>query len=126
MKVSIVSKGDLKQTEHFLLAASKFDARAVLESAAQEGVKALAAATPRDSGLAANSWSYEITGGRNGVTVTWLNHDVENGFQVAIALQYGYGTGTGGYVRGQDYINPAMRPIFEKIGDRIGKAVAAL
>lgn len=126
MKVSLTSKGDLTKTERFLTNASKFDARKILESAAKEGVKALASATPRDSGLAANSWSYEISGGRNGVTVTWTNSDVENGFPVAIALQYGYGTGTGGYVQGQDYINPAMRPIFDKIGDRIGKAVAAL
>ena len=126
MRVSFTSKGDLTRTERFLTNASKFDARKVLESAAQEGVKALAASTPRDSGLAANSWSYEISGGRNGVTVTWTNSDTENGFNVVIAIQYGHGTGTGGYVQGQDYINPAMKPIFDKIADRIGKAVAAL
>lgn len=126
MKVTITTKGDLARTERFLKAAQKFDARKVLEAAAQEGVKALAAATPRDSGLAANSWSYKISGGRNGVTVTWTNSDVENGFPVAIAIQYGHGTGTGGYIQGQDYINPAMRPVFDRISDRIGKAVAAL
>lgn len=126
MKVSFTSRGDLKKTERFLINASKFDARKELEAAAKDGVKALASATPRDSGLAANSWSYEISGGRNGVTVTWTNSDVENGFQVALAIQYGHGTGTGGYIQGRDYINPAMRPVFDKIADRIGKAVAAL
>lgn len=126
MKISFESRGDLKKTERFLTNALKYDARKELEAAAKDGVKALAAATPRDSGLAANSWSYEISGGRNGVTVTWTNSDVENGFQVALAIQYGHGTGTGGYIQGRDYINPAMRPIFDKIADRIGKAVAAL
>lgn len=126
MRVSFTSRGDLKKTERFLTSALKFDARKELEAAAKDGAKALAAATPRDSGLAANSWSYEISGGRNGVTVTWTNSDVENGFQVALAIQYGHGTGTGGYIQGRDYINPAMRPIFDKIADRIGKAVAAL
>lgn len=126
MIVSITSKGDLVQTERFLKAALKFDPRKDIESAAKEGVKALASATPRDSGLAANSWSYEISGGRDGVTITWTNSDVENGFPVALMLQYGYGTGTGGYVQGQDYINPAMRPIFDRIADKVAKAVSAL
>jgi hypothetical protein len=126
VKISITSKGDLVKTERFLTRASKFDARKILESAAKDGVKALASATPRDSGLSANSWGYEISGGRNGVTITWTNSDVENGFPVAIMLQYGYGTGTGGYVQGRDYINPAMRPIFDQIADKVGKAVAAL
>lgn len=126
MKVSFTSKGDLVKTEKFLRAALKFDPRKVLESAAKQGVKALASATPRDSGLAANSWSYKISGGRGGVTITWTNSDVESGFPVALMLQYGYGTGTGGYVQGQDYINPAMKPIFDQIADKVAKAVNAL
>jgi hypothetical protein len=126
VKVSFTSKGDLAQSERFLKAALKFDPRKALESAAKEGVRALAAATPRDSGLAANSWSYKISGGRNGVTITWINSDVENGFPVALMLQYGYGTGTGGYVQGQDYINPAMQPIFDRIANQVAKAVSAL
>lgn len=126
MRITITSKGDLAKTERFLTAALKFDPRKELEAAAKEGVKALAAATPKDSGLAASSWGYKISGGRDLVTVTWTNSDVENGFPVAIAIQYGHGTGTGGYVQGKDYINPAIKPIFDKIADRIGKAVAAL
>lgn len=125
MEISVKSTGDLKLTERYLTSASKLDFRSLLASAAEEGVKALAAGTPRESGLAADSWGYKISGGRGVVTITWTNHDVESGFPVAIMLQYGYGTGTGGYVQGRDYINPAMRPIFDKIFQRIAKAVSS-
>lgn len=125
MQISVVSKGDLKKTERYLNNLAKLNLQRILSSAGEMGVKALSAATPRDSGIAANSWSYKISGGRSGVTITWINTDVENGFPVAIMLQYGYGTGTGGYVQGQDYINPAMRPIFDQIAERVWKAVTS-
>jgi hypothetical protein len=75
--------------------------------------------------LAADSWSYEIERSGRSVTIKWLNTDIENGFPVAIMLQYGHGTGTGGYVQGMDYINPAMRPIFDSIADQVWKAVTS-
>lgn len=124
-RISISSTGDLKRTELFLRKAAKVDIRRILEAAGQEGVRALAAATPRDSGLSANSWGYKVSGGRSGATIVWNNTDVESGFPVAIMLQYGYGTGTGGYVQGRDYINPAMKPIFDKIAERVWKAVSS-
>lgn len=96
-----------------------------LDAAAQKGVQALASAVPKDSGLASDSWNYEIERSGRSVTIKWLNTDVENGFPVAIMLQYGYGTGTGGYVQGRDYINPAMRPIFDSIADQVWKAVTS-
>lgn len=123
--ISIVSKGDLSKTEAFLRRMDKFDIRPLLEAGAQQGVKALAAATPKDSGLASDSWGYKISGGKFYVTIVWTNHDVENGFPVAIMLQYGYGTGTGGYVQGEDYINPAIRPIFDQIAEKVWKAVTS-
>lgn len=125
MEISVKSTGDLKLTERFLTNVSKLDFRSILASLAEQGVKALAAGTPRDSNLAANSWSYKISGGRDRVTITWINTDVESGFPVAIMLQYGYGTGTGGYVQGRDYINPAMKPIFDQIAQKIAKAVSS-
>lgn len=125
MDIFIVSKGDLKKTEAFLLAMSKLDIRQVAEAGARKGVKALAAATPEDSGLASRSWDYKISGGKNGITISWINTDVETGFPVAIMLQYGYGTGTGGYVQGRDYINPAMKPIFDQIATQVWKAVTS-
>jgi hypothetical protein len=104
---------------------SKLDIQGILDSAGREGVAALAAATPVESGLAENSWDYEVSGGGGVYTITWTNSDVENGFPVAIMLQYGHGTGTGGYVQGRDYINPAIRPIFDKIANDVWKVVTS-
>lgn len=113
--ISYTVSGDFRNTDRFLKKMSKMDFARVLQGVAQKGVQALSAATPVDSGLTANSWGYEIKRTRASFTITWTNSHVENGFPVAIGLQYGHGTGTGGYVRGRDYINPAMRPIFEQI-----------
>jgi hypothetical protein len=96
-----------------------------LDAAAKMGVNALASAVPKDSGLASDSWDYTVEHSRGSVSITWTNNDVENGFPVAIMLQYGYGTGTGGYVQGRDYINPAMKPIFDHIADQVWKAVTS-
>jgi hypothetical protein len=96
-----------------------------LVSGAQEGVRALAAATPMESGLASDSWDYEIEKSGRAVTIKWTNVDVESGFPVAIMLQLGYGTGTGGYVQGRDYINPAMKPVFDSIEAKVWKAVTS-
>lgn len=96
-----------------------------LDSAAKMGVNALASSVPQDSGLAADSWSYEIKRSRGSVTIIWTNNDIENGFPVAIMLQYGYGTGTGGYVQGRDYINPTMKPVFDDIADQVWRAVTS-
>lgn len=114
-----------KRTEDSLRKLAQGDIFKVVDAEAQKGVKALASASPKDSGLASDSWSYKIQRSGKSVEITWTNNDVENGFPVAIMLQLGYGTGTGGYVQGQDYINPAMRPIFDSIADRVWKAVTS-
>ena len=85
----------------------------------------LSSATPEESGLTANSWRYEISDTKSHYSVSWYNSDVENGFPVAIMLQYGYGTGTGGYVQGRDYINPAIRPIMDALANDVWKAVTS-
>lgn len=121
--ISFTSRGSFKNAESFIKHASKVDILGVLNSYAQEGVTALANATPIESGLASSSWDYEVAQRKGAYSITWINTDVENGFSVAIMLQYGYATGTGGYVQGEDYINPAMRPIFDKIADKVWKAV---
>lgn len=123
--ISAVSKGSFKNTEALLRRLQKFDVRPIIEAAAQDGVKALAAATPKDSGLASDSWGVKVAVFKGGARITWTNSDVETGFPVAIMLQYGYGTGTGGYVQGVDYINPAMKPIFDQIADKVWKAVTS-
>lgn len=123
--ISVTSSGSFDHTEAYLNKLAKFDPRPIFEKAGQDGVRALSSATPIDSGIAKNSWTYKVTGGRGRVTIEWHNTDVESGFPVAIMLQYGHGTGTGGYVQGKDYINPAMRPIFDSIANEVWKAVTS-
>jgi hypothetical protein len=94
-----------------------------LDRIAREGVDLLARATSIDSGRAAGEWDYEIKKGKGAVTIHWTNTDVEDGVNVIILLQYGHGTGTGGYVSGRDFINPVMRPIFDKMTDAMWKRV---
>lgn len=113
--ITFEQKGDFSNTDRFLKRMSKFDFANVLKGAAQRGVQALSAATPFNSGLASSSWGYQIKRSRSSFEIIWTNSDIENGFPVVIGIQYGHGTGTGGYVRGQDFINPAMLPIFEQI-----------
>lgn len=117
--------GSTKRTEAFLKAVANLKIDGVLDACGQEGVQALSMATPYSTGLAANSWTYKIESKGGIYTISWYNGDVENGFPVAIMLQYGYSTGTGGYVQGQDYINPAIKPIFDKISERVWKAVTS-
>jgi len=123
--VSFNHRGSFDKLESFLDSMKKLDIRRIAELYAQQGVDALAAATPMDSGLAASSWDYYIQQSNSTVTIVWTNSDVESGFPVAIMLQYGYGTGTGGYVQGQDYINPAIQPIFDRIADEVWKVVTS-
>lgn len=87
------------------------------------GVDALANATPVESGLTAQSWYFEVESGGGSHRITWKNRNVNQGVPIAIILQYGHGTGTGGYVAGRDYINPAIRPAFDKIADAVWKEV---
>lgn len=123
--ISFSQSGSFNHIESFLKNAQRLNIVSVLEPLAQQGVDALRAATPRDTGLTAESWYYEIESSNGSVTIRWLNRDTENGFPVAVMLQYGYGTGTGGYVQGRDYINPALRPIFDRISDAVGRVVTA-
>lgn len=123
--ISVTSRGSFDHVEGFLRNAQKADIRGILEKAAMQGQKALEAATPIDTSIARNSWGYEIDANRSGARITWTNSDVENGFPVAIMIQYGHGTGTGGYVQGIDFINPAMRPIFDQIANEAWKAVTS-
>lgn len=87
------------------------------------GVNALSSATPIDTALAANSWGYNLTKDGNGIA--WYNTDVEGNRMVVILIQYGHGTGTGGYVAGRDFINPAIRPVFDKIVEDVWRQVRA-
>lgn len=123
--VSVKVIGSFKELVSYLDTLSKIDPIEVMESCGQEGVEALSRATPIETGLAAYSWGYETSADGGVYTITWTNSDVEEGFPVVIMLQYGYGTGTGGYVEGRDFINPAIRPIFDEISEKVWKAVTS-
>lgn len=123
---SIEVSGNFKNTERFLDAMSNLDLKNVLKPLAERGVQELALNTPIDSGLTASSWEYDIKVTKSEITITWYNtHVIGSGTPVAILLQYGHATGTGGYVRGRDFINPAMAPIFDKIRDEVWKVVTS-
>ena len=89
----------------------------------EEGVRALSSATPVDSGLTASSWYYAITEGPGYVEINFRNSNIQNGVPIAVIIQYGHGTGTGGWVKGRDYINPAIRPIFDRIAKEAWEGV---
>lgn len=116
-------KGDFSKLTNFLEKAKEAVHLGDLDRYGREGVAVLASATPVDSGLTASSWYYEITN-KNGVArISFYNSNVQNGVPIAIILQYGHGTGTGGWVEGIDYINPAIQPVFKKIADSAWREV---
>lgn len=123
--ISISSRGDFRRTIKSIQRMSEAEIFSALDSYGQRGVSALAAATPQDSGRAAASWDYSVKRSKTSWSIIWTNNDIENGFPVVIGLQYGHGTGTGGWVPGQDFINPAIRPIFDQISQDVWKAVTS-
>lgn len=124
--IVIKQSGSFKNTERFLSRASRLNIKQKFEEYGRQGVAALASATPVDSGLTASSWDYEVRITRNSYTLTWTNSNVVNGVPIAIVLQYGHATKNGGFVQGRDYINPAIKPIFDKIANDIWKEVTSL
>lgn len=98
--------------------------RDVLATAGDRGVAALRANTPVGTGKTANSWRYKVKQTKRGVKIVWYNTHIVSKVPIAIILQYGHGTRQGGYVQGRDYINPAMKPIFDEIDRMVGKAIA--
>lgn len=119
-------KGDLSKTSRFLKGAKRAIRLSNLDKYGQAGVAALSSATPKDSGKTASSWYYEIERQNGSVSITFNNSNVNKGVPIAIILQYGHGTGTGGWVEGRDYINPAIRPIFDEIANSAWKEVTKL
>lgn len=124
--ITYTVSGNTRRTSEFLRKMqSPTELYSGLDSIAQRGVEALRAATPVDSGVTAASWGYEIEYENDGVTISWTNSNNVNGVNVAVILQYGHGTGTGGYVSGRDYINGAIKPIFDEIADDVWKKVTS-
>lgn len=119
-------KGDFKKTSDFLKSMKERKQYNVLDKYAQKGVEALSEATPKRSGLTASSWSYEIEQGPSKIVISWSNSNFNQGVPIALVIQYGHGMPNGGYVKGIDYINPAMKPIFDELADMVWKEVTSL
>lgn len=125
MGITFTERGDFRHMEAFLAKLNSPNLYSVLSKYGAIGVNALSNATPVETGETASSWYYEIVQRKNYFSIRWYNSHVEEGRPIAILLQYGHGTGTGGYVEGRDYINPTMRPIFDAMVDDFWKEVIA-
>lgn len=124
--ISFRQKGDFHKLTNYFEQLKEKMKLGQLDKYGKLGVAALSSATPVDTGLTANSWYYEIEN-QNGVAkLIFANSNVQNGVHIAIILQYGHGTGGGGYVQGRDYINPAIQPIFDRIAEDAWKGVTGL
>ena len=119
-------KGDFSNIEKSLSKMKQGVRQELLNKYGQIGVNALSSATPMESGLTAASWTYEIQNGNNGSSITFLNSNINKGVNIALILQYGHGTGTGGWVQGRDYINPAIKPVFDQLAEEAWKEVSNL
>lgn len=119
--IKVTQKGNFEKITQYVTRVKSRDFLKSLEEYGRRGVAALRNATPVDSGLTASSWYYEITRSKNRVTLSFHNSNVNKYVNVAIILQYGHGTGTGGWVEGRDYINPAIQPIFDQLADEAWK-----
>lgn len=124
--ITFKHKGDFSNLTRFLERAKEVVHMGDLDKYGRAGVEALASATPVDSGETANSWYYEITNSNGSAKITFNNSNIQNGVPIAIILQYGHGTGTGGWVEGRDYINPAIQPIFDEIANNAWREVTKL
>lgn len=121
--ISFTQTGDFDNTRRFLKNANRWSTSRLLKLCGERGVQALSSATPVDTGKTAASWGYEIVKNKYSVKVQWTNDNISEGTPIAILIQYGHGTATGGYVKGRDYINPAIRPIFDEMADEIWEEV---
>ena len=124
--ITFRQRGDFSKLTNFLERAKEAVQLGNLDKYGQEGVAALASATPVDTGQTANSWHYKIEQKNGSVSIGFYNTNIQNGVPIAIILQYGHATRNGGWVQGRDYINPAIQPIFDKIADTAWREVTKL
>jgi hypothetical protein len=122
--ITFKQSGNFNNTEAFFKKVTSSNYAYILEKYGREGVDALSNATPVDSGKTASSWNYEINISKKRAKITWTNSNVVDNVPIAIILQYGHVTKNGGYVDGRDYINPALRPIFDEIAKELWKEVS--
>lgn len=125
MGVKVVVKKDFSKLEKFIRMDSIERMSKVLQKYGEEGVRLLAAATPKDTGKTAASWMYniKIDASKNTATIQFINTNRVKGCPIAILLQYGHATRNGGYVQGIDYINPALKKVFDDLSKKAWEEV---
>lgn len=121
--IGVTHSGSFKNTEKFLKRMSRRQQFPSLDTYGQRGVDALSNATPKDTRETSKRWRYVVEQDHKGITIAWYNDNEVNNVPIAILIQYGHATGTGGYVQGRDFINPAMQPVFDQIADELWKKV---
>ena len=124
--ITFRQKGDFSKASRYLERLKEAAKLGVLDKYGREGVAALASATPTETGLTASSWTYEIERKGSSVSIVYKNSNNNKCVPIAVILQYGHGTGTGGWVQGRDYINPAIQPVFDRIADEAWKEVTRI
>jgi hypothetical protein len=123
--ITFRQQGDFSKLTKYLEKAKAAAKLSILDKYGQEGVAALASATPVESGLTASSWYYKVEHNSGSATIGFYNSHINKGVPIAIILQYGHGTRNGGFVQGRDYINPAIQPVFDKIANEAWKEVTS-
>lgn len=121
--ITIKQKGDFRRVNRFLKKTTKRTYMTILRLYGAQGVEALREATPKDTGLTAESWTYRIEKNDNGYTIYWSNSNTQDGVNVALLIQLGHGTNRGAYVQGIDYINPALKKTFDDLSKAIWEEV---
>lgn len=124
--IRFYSKGDFVNTERYLKKAKDKNYKPILDKYGSEGVQILSSVTPEDTGHTSNSWSYQVVKTKGGYKINWYNDNVVDGVPIVILLQYGHGTRSGAFVQGRDFINPAMRPLFDRISENLWKEASSL
>lgn len=124
--ITFRQKGDFSKATSYLEKLREKARLGVLDKYGREGVAALSSATPVDTGTTAASWFYTIERSSDSIAIVFNNSNRNKGVMIAIILQYGHGTGTGGWVQGRDYINPAIQPVFDKIAEQVWKEVTSI
>lgn len=124
--ISFKQQGDFSKITRYLERVKEAIHLGLLDKYGREGVAALSSATPIDSGKTASSWYYDIENKRGSASIIFKNSNINQNVPIAIILQYGHGTGTGGWVQGRDYINPAIRPVFDKLVDEAWREVTKI
>ena len=124
--ITLKQKGNFSKLNRYWERVKETAKISILDKYGRAGVEALSSATPSDTGVTASSWYYKIERNKTSSKIQFINSNINDGVLIAVIIQYGHGTGTGGWVEGRDYINPAIQPIFDEIANEAWKEVTKL